>query len=238
MAPRPPTAAATLIALDATVRPACYELGEVCTLGRDPHCQVFIDTAERTVSRLHAKIERHGPRYVLSDADSTNGTFVNGARLRAPYRLSNGDAIGFGSKAPLVRFEDHDPTQSSLAREWLAFDETTMWFYLLDRRVELPAQQFRLLLHLFRHAGEVCTREQCAAIVWSESYTPSQLANLDEIIRKLRENLCAALPDDLADRAQVARTIRERLLATRRGIGFTLYLHPDDADGAQSARRR
>jgi DNA-binding response OmpR family regulator len=228
---------ATLIALDGQIKPAVYELGDVCTIGRDPKCHIFVDTADRIVSRVHAKIERSGPRYVLSDTASTNGTFINGARIRGPYRLTHQDCIGLGSKTPMVRFEDHDPTQSTMARDWLDYDETNMWFYLLNQRVELPIQQFRLLLHLYRHVGETCTREQCATIVWSEDFTPSQLANLDETIRKLRENLCHAVPEDSDDRAKVLRDVREKLIVTRRGIGYVLHLHPDDTDAGPVRRQ-
>jgi DNA-binding response OmpR family regulator len=228
---------ATLVALDEQVKPSLYELGDVCTIGRDPNCQIFVDTNDRIVSRVHAKIERSGPRYILADTASTNGTFINGSRIRGPYRLTNQDCIGLGSKQPILRFEDHDPTQYAITRDWLDYDETNMWFYLLNQRVELPIQQFRLLLHLYRHVGETCTREQCATIVWSEDFTPAQLSNLDETIRKLRENLGNAVPDDMDDRGQTVRDVREKLIVTRRGIGYVLYLHPDAAD-AESARKQ
>ena len=230
-------AMAAIVALDECVKPPLYELGDACTIGRDPKCNIFVDTADRVVSRIHAKIERSGPRYIIADTASTNGTFINGARIRSPYRLTNQDCIGLGSKAPLLRFEDHDPTQYTMSRDWLDYDETNMWFYLLNQRVDLSIQQFRLLLHLYRHVGETCTREQCAAIVWSEDFTPAQFANLDETIRKLRENLCRSIPEDHEDRAQIARDIREKLITTRRGIGYVLFLHPDDAD-AELARQR
>jgi pSer/pThr/pTyr-binding forkhead associated (FHA) protein len=227
---------ATLVALRNDIQPNSYKLEALCTIGRDPRCQVHVDITDRAVSRVHATIELNGPRYLLSDKDSTNGTFVNGSRIRSPYRLSNQDCIGLGSKTPILRFDDHDPTECTLNSEWLDYDETNMWFYLLDRRVELPIQQFRLLLYLYRHVGEACTREQCAAVVWTEDFTPTQLSNLDETIRKLRENLCQALPEDLEDRGQIVRDVREKLITTRRGIGYALYLHPDDADIAMTRR--
>jgi DNA-binding response OmpR family regulator len=229
---------ATLVAIDERVKPSRYELGDVCTIGRDPNCQIFVDTADRIVSRVHAKIERSGPRYVLADTASTNGTFINGSRIRGPYQLTNRDCIGLGSKQPILRFEDYDPTQYAISHDWLDYDETNMWFYLLNQRVELPVQQYRLLLHLYRHVGETCTREQCATIVWSEDFTPAQLSNLDETIRKLRENLCHAVPGDMENRGQIIRDVREKLLTTRRGIGYVLYLHPDAADVELGRHRR
>jgi len=229
---------ATLTALDPNVKPGFYELGDVCTIGRDPKCQIFVDSTDRVISRVHAKIERSGPRYVLADTASTNGTFINGSRIRGPYRLAHQDCIGLGSKVPVLRFEDLDHTQSTMSQDWLDYDETNMWFYLLNQRVELPIQQFRLLLHLYRHVGETCTREQCATIVWSEDFTPTQLSNLDETIRKLRENLSDVVPEGVENRAKIVRDVREKLVMTRRGIGYVLHLHPDQADAAPARQRR
>lgn len=52
--------------------------GEV-SFGRHPACQVII--LEKGVSRHHAKISRQGNQIILSDEDSTNGTFWNDTRI-------------------------------------------------------------------------------------------------------------------------------------------------------------
>jgi hypothetical protein len=52
------------------------------------------------VSRYHAAISRTSGRFELADLSSTNGTFVNGARVRKSVTLKRGDEIKFGS----VRF--------------------------------------------------------------------------------------------------------------------------------------
>lgn len=54
---------------------------------------------ERTVSRIHARIEREGEDYYLEDLNSTNGTYLNGERLeyRQKARLAFGDRILFGN---------------------------------------------------------------------------------------------------------------------------------------------
>src|SRR5690348_1897173 len=48
------------------------------------------------VSRVHAAIERMGGDWVVTDAVSHNGTFVNGERVRGRRRLRDGDAISVG----------------------------------------------------------------------------------------------------------------------------------------------
>jgi hypothetical protein len=65
----------------------------------------------KLVSRLHAKFERKGSVHLgasyLTDTGSTNGTFLNGAKLRRfrKYKLRQGDHISFGDR--LVEVENH-----------------------------------------------------------------------------------------------------------------------------------
>ena len=55
---------------------------------------------DTTVSRHHARIRRRFRRYRVTDLGSTNGTFVNGRRLRRPFTLKRGDELRVGA----VRF--------------------------------------------------------------------------------------------------------------------------------------
>src|SRR5437773_340840 len=74
-------------------------------LGRHPLSDVRCD-AERDldVSSRHAGIVRHGASFVLRDLGSTNGTFVNGARISGDVVLAAGDVIGLGRNGPAVEF--------------------------------------------------------------------------------------------------------------------------------------
>jgi pSer/pThr/pTyr-binding forkhead associated (FHA) protein len=66
------------------------------TVGREMGCDIVLG-ADPTVSRLHARIAREGVGFVLYDNGSSNGTFVNGQRVRAPVPLAPGDAVQFGA---------------------------------------------------------------------------------------------------------------------------------------------
>lgn len=76
-------------------------------LGRkDPAADVYpeVDLSDdgdraRTVSRLHAKISKQRHEVVIEDLRSTNGTFVNGNRLRPllPQPLNDGDMLQLGT---------------------------------------------------------------------------------------------------------------------------------------------
>jgi hypothetical protein len=68
--------------------------GGVVQIGRAPSCEIVLD--DRNVSRRHAEIRRRGPVVVLIDLDSTNGTIVNGRRVRE-HPLADGDRITLGN---------------------------------------------------------------------------------------------------------------------------------------------
>lgn len=72
-----------------------YELDEpVVSIGRLPENTISI--ANMGVSRRHAKIEEDADRkYVLTDLNSLNGTFVNGKRIKKIF-LTSGDKITIG----------------------------------------------------------------------------------------------------------------------------------------------
>ncbi|HLX38114.1 MAG TPA: FHA domain-containing protein, partial [Candidatus Binataceae bacterium] len=50
-----------------------------------------------TVSRRHAALGYHAGNYTIADLQSTNGTFVNGRRIREPVPLHLGDEVAFGA---------------------------------------------------------------------------------------------------------------------------------------------
>jgi len=200
---------ARLVALHDDVQPPSQTLdADICTIGRSPVCQVIV--VRNLVSRLHARIERNGPRYVLHDAGSANGTFVNSHRIHGPHLLANNDQIGLGAPGGLLRFVDPDPTFVPTHR--LHYDERAMAFTVGQQLLDLTPAQFRLLLYLYQHAGDLCMRESCAEALWGRDYDPGLDADaLDRTISSLRIRLREADPS--AD-----------FIQTRRGLGYTLSL--------------
>lgn len=210
MHPEVSAAFGQVLALHEDVQPAEYVLnGSVCAIGRAPECQIVI-VRRQVVSRTHARIERVGTRYVLHDAGSVNGTFVNEQPITGPYMLKDRDLIGFGAGTPLLRFIDPDPTARVSGR--LRYDEGAMVFRLDERPIDLTPTQLRLMLHLYRHGGTVCTRESCAQAIWGRDYDPGMDADaLDRTLNMLRARLRDV--DPTAD-----------LIQTRRGLGYILVL--------------
>ena len=78
-------------------QPAILDLRgrQMLTIGRDPQNDLVIH--HPTVSRYHARVERKEGSFVLTDLGSTNGTYVNGKQITAPFTLRTGDTIRIGS---------------------------------------------------------------------------------------------------------------------------------------------
>jgi len=62
-------------------------------IGRSPECEVFLDDV--TVSRRHAEITRSKEGWVLRDAGSLNGTYVNRTLIDHAV-LQGGDEVQIG----------------------------------------------------------------------------------------------------------------------------------------------
>lgn len=199
---------ALLLALNMqVVRPTEFALrGPVSTIGREPGCDVVVQ--RREVSRLHARIERHGLRYILVDVDSANGTYVNGRRLSEPHSLENDDLIGLGSGPSLLRFID--PLDTYVPSHGLRYDDQLMVFLLDGRTLELTPGQTKLLLLLYQSTGRLCTRDECAQVIWGQPYEAAQhAAALDMLVAGLRARIRQINPD-------------LDLIKTRRGLGYVL----------------
>jgi hypothetical protein len=73
------------------------------TIGRDHRCDLYLE--DMSVSRLHARLTRNAEGWQLSDLGSTNGTRLNGWRVRTAVPVRPGDRIRFGSADFVVQPE-------------------------------------------------------------------------------------------------------------------------------------
>jgi len=102
----PPPGAPYLRSVDRAPQPIYFPLGQpTVVIGRDPQCDLVIDESYpgwRTASRRHARIERDGADWVVVDARSENGIYINGQRSGQSL-LRDGDVLSLGQ----VRFTFH-----------------------------------------------------------------------------------------------------------------------------------
>jgi pSer/pThr/pTyr-binding forkhead associated (FHA) protein len=74
-------------------------MDESWLIGAAADCDIVVDRPE--VSGRHCRLSRGAGGYTLTDLGSTNGTFVNGARLAGEIRVVPGDAITLGRSIPM-----------------------------------------------------------------------------------------------------------------------------------------
>ncbi len=70
--------------------------GDRLTIGRSPECEIVV--ASSGASRQHAELTREKDAWTVRDLGSSNGTFVNDARIEETP-VSPGDVIGIGDEA-------------------------------------------------------------------------------------------------------------------------------------------
>lgn len=73
-----------------------YPLQKINTIGRATDSDIIID--DPYLSSKHALISKRGPRMIIQDLNSTNGTFLNGKKVKKPMHLRENDEIVLGIK--------------------------------------------------------------------------------------------------------------------------------------------
>ncbi len=72
----------------------------ITTLGRAESCDLGL-FGDPSIEQMHARIHQHGIAYLLADADSAGGTFLNNRRVTQPTKLYTGDLIRLGGSVLL-----------------------------------------------------------------------------------------------------------------------------------------
>lgn len=170
-------------------------LQDVTTIGRSSSCAVVVSLP--TISRLHSSIELRHDRYVLFDAGSANGTFVNGEPVPPEGRvLVTGDVITLGADDISFVFSDPEETLVSVASvrpAVLSIDDSARIVSVHGVKVQLSPLEYDLLRYFASTPGAVCTREASYQAVWGQPYDRATCEDaLNACIAKLRRNLRAA----------------------------------------------
>ncbi|HET9712837.1 MAG TPA: FHA domain-containing serine/threonine-protein kinase [Pyrinomonadaceae bacterium] len=80
-------------------------------IGRNPEAHLCLPD-DRYFSRNHCLLEMNPPHSFLRDLDSTNGTFLNGQRVKNAY-LNNGDRIQCGETILVVEVTTEDLSETT-----------------------------------------------------------------------------------------------------------------------------
>jgi hypothetical protein len=82
---------------------------DFATIGRHPESDVPFDPeADLAVSVRHAAVFKQGGGFLVRDLGSSNGTWLNGERVRGDRPLEAGDVLQFGPSGPRLEFTTVD----------------------------------------------------------------------------------------------------------------------------------
>lgn len=111
-------ALATVVRGTASEKKYHLEASQPIRIGRGNGCQIYL--SDPLSSRTHAIISYEAGQWIVSDADSRNGTLVNGDKVHRA-ELANGDSIQIGSTELLFELpdtdEDTEPSGQTLVLE-------------------------------------------------------------------------------------------------------------------------
>lgn len=107
--------------------------------------------------------------------------------------------------------EDEQSDTPTVGTEISIMDEKARIVLIGVRKERLAPQPFRIFLHLYNHAEEVCTKDELLKVVLKGEYDESYLYKLIGVIRKVIE-------DDAA---------KPRYLITESNAGYRLILKPE-----------
>jgi len=107
---------ARLVWLDRPAAPVPLEEAVPLTIGRDPANRLCL-AAEAGISRRHAELRPGGAgQWLVCDLGSSNGTYVEGERLRGCRPLIPGECIRLGRRGPLLQFLAGDAADPAAAQ--------------------------------------------------------------------------------------------------------------------------
>lgn len=155
------------------------------TLGRSNSCEVFIP--DQRVSRRHAEIRWDGDFCMLHDLGSANGTFLNGCRVVDARMLRDGDEITLGSA--VFTFRDPETTLREADFPLFVVDAASGEVWVNRVPVLLSPKERILFDFLYRNAGQVCSKQQIAEVVWPEYRAEVYDYQVESLVKRLREKL-------------------------------------------------
>lgn len=181
------------------------------SIGRARDCDLVLDYT--AISRLHARLTSDHENVMLEDMGSTNGTFVNGRRLKPgeTHRLRAGDEVRFATVAVWV-FDDPVTTATiapvNLPTPGLEIDQDAARVTIAGMPLYPPLSpnQFALLSLLVEQEGRIVTRAEICDYVWGSDDDVSD-QTIDALVSRLRKRLCETDPE-------------HDYIVTRRGFGL------------------
>jgi serine phosphatase RsbU (regulator of sigma subunit) len=167
--------------------------GNEAVIGRQPDSTIYLDSL--SVSRQHARILRQGDAFLVEDAGSSNGTFLNGERIRGTVPLRERDSLQIGPYLLGLRtdapFRPPDSPNPHISAEISVLSSSMQLFG------QNPAHKLQVVLDIAQHL--------------------SRTLDVDQLLRKLLDHLFRLFPQ--ADRGMALLCEQGRpVVRAQRGI--------------------
>jgi DNA-binding response OmpR family regulator len=161
-----------------------------------------VPLADRLVSRRHAVIEKERGQWLIRDAGSRNGTFVNGKRISGPHVLRDGDEIQIGLDFKAV-YVDPEATGALVTDAlvhgtglWVDEERREVWVQGSRISPSLSRAQFTLLRLLHSEAGRVFERDEIVEQVWPDAVSQGVSdETIDALVGRLRRRIASVDPE-------------------------------------------
>lgn len=194
------------------------------TVGRHPDCAIQL-SVER-LSRMHARFTMEGEALIVSDLGSTNGTFVNHARVTRPTRLQLGDVLHLADHEFRLMSDPGSPE----ARSSRTGEETVVGMASLPRDFPMQMPAFFELLENERVTGFA----QPIVTAAGEPFAAELLGRSEHPQLDKGPGQLFALASALDTEVRLSRMLRRCCfaLASEEGLGMPLFFnnHPVECE--------
>jgi len=175
------------------------------------------------VSRRHFQVRLDGDVFYISDLGSTNGTYLNGAKLD-PYVervLRNGAVVEIGPHLIELVFSEpvntvhitHDVKSTEVKKESdvLVVNAGSRDVWVRGEKLDPPLtyREFEILHYLFSNRGLAIARDAIASAGWPERSDDVSNDEIDQNIKRIRTKI-------------EVEPSKPLLILTRRGYGYMM----------------
>jgi serine phosphatase RsbU (regulator of sigma subunit)/pSer/pThr/pTyr-binding forkhead associated (FHA) protein len=117
-------------------------------IGRQPDAAVYLESL--AVSRQHARVSCEGGAWFVEDLGSSNGTFLNGARVNGRVPLTERDLLQIGPYVLSLRpdSEERPPEADQIIRAQVDVAPSNQTLYTQN-----PAYKLQVVLEIAQHLG-------------------------------------------------------------------------------------
>ena len=180
---------------------------------------------DSSVSRTHAKMVLDGGKVILTDLESSNGTFVNGAPVTRPRELVLGDVLAFAD-VELKLVESVPPAQTMFSQNGSSIESSSVTLeeiFGTDGRADERTNLFRILAE----AGELLATQRPLDELYEMILDlVEKLATSDKAVLLLMEEgkeepvirASRLKPGTASGELVLSRTMVQKVIAQRSGL--------------------